>query len=157
LRHDYLIRQPPFALDRDSGNVYIRDVIRMKAEYPDVRRVIIETAKAERGTQVGIESAIHGLAAFQELLRDPELVGTTLKSIRVDKDKISRALPVASRAEAGKTKLVRGNWINDFLDEATSFPNGAHDDQVDAVSGAFQMIQAGEPLRFYSLGSWDWR
>ncbi len=37
-------------------------------------------------------------------------------------------------------KLVRGPWINDFLDEAEIFPNGAHDDQVDAVSGAFEML-----------------
>ena len=62
------------------------------------------------------------------------------QSIRVDKDKVTRALPVASRAEAGKVKLVRGNWIGDFIDEATSFPHGAHDDQVDSVSGAVQMI-----------------
>lgn len=75
-----------------------------------------------------------------KLQRERELVGTSLQSIRVDKDKVSRALPVASRAEAGKLKLVRGEWISDFLDEATSFPHGAHDDQIDAVSGCFQMI-----------------
>ena len=76
----------------------------------------------------------------QELQREPQLLNTSIQSIRVDKDKISRALPLASRAEAGKVKLVRGNWLADFLDEATSFPNGAHDDQVDAVTGAFHMI-----------------
>src|SRR4030095_4341028 len=48
--------------------------------------------------------------------------------------------PVASRAEALKVKLVRGEWISDFLDEATSFPHSQHDDQIDSVSGAFQMI-----------------
>jgi predicted phage terminase large subunit-like protein len=56
------------------------------------------------------------------------------------KDKISRALPVASRAEAGKVKLVRGKWISDFLDEAAVFPHGAHDDQIDGVNGGVQMI-----------------
>ncbi|MGI9068033.1 MAG: phage terminase large subunit [Pyrinomonadaceae bacterium] len=128
------------ALDKESGTVYIRDVIKMKEEWPTVRKQIISTALAEPGVQVGVESALHGLAGFQELQRLPELANTTLRSIRVDKDKISRALPVASRAEAGKVKLIRGNWIADFLDEATSFPHGAHDDQVDAVSGAVQMI-----------------
>jgi predicted phage terminase large subunit-like protein len=53
---------------------------------------------------------------------------------------MAQALPVASRAEQSKVKLVRKDWISQFLDEATAFPNGAHDDQVDAVSGAFQMI-----------------
>jgi predicted phage terminase large subunit-like protein len=83
---------------------------------------------------------VHGLAAFQELMREQMLVGITLRSVNVAKDKITRALPVASRAEAGKVKLVRGEWISDFLDEATVFPHGEHDDQVDAVSGAVQMI-----------------
>lgn len=68
------------------------------------------------------------------------LVGTVLRSIRVDKDKVSRALPIAARAEVGKVKLARGEWISGFLDEATSFPAGAHDDRIDAVSGAFQML-----------------
>ncbi|CAN5459715.1 hypothetical protein BH20ACI3_BH20ACI3_41860 [soil metagenome] len=128
------------ALDKESGDVYIRDIIKMKDEWPDVRKTIVSTALAEPGVQLGIESAMHGLAAVQELLRLPEMVDTTLRSIRVDKDKVSRALPIASRAEQGKVRLVRGNWISDFMDEATSFPHGAHDDQIDAVSGAFQMI-----------------
>lgn len=128
------------ALDKASGDIYIRDVIKMKEEWPVVRKVIIATAVAEPNVQLGIESAMHGLAAVQELMRLKELVNITLRSIRVDKDKISRALPIASRAEQGKVKLVRGEWIGDFVDEATSFPHGAHDDQIDAVSGAFQMI-----------------
>lgn len=128
------------ALDEGTGFVYIRDLIKMKDEWPEVRKMIIATATAEKNVAVGIESAMHGLAATQELLRLPELVNTRLNSIHVDKDKVSRALPVASRAEQGKVKLVRGNWIPDFLDEATSFPHGRHDDQIDSVSGAFQMI-----------------
>lgn len=42
---------------------------------------------------------------------------------------------------------MRGNWLSDFLDEATSFPNGSHDDQIDSVSGASQMLSCGEPPR----------
>jgi hypothetical protein len=48
----------------------------------------------------------------------------------------------ANRAEAGKVVLVRGPWINEFLAEVNLFPNGRHDDQVDAVSLAVQMIEA---------------
>jgi predicted phage terminase large subunit-like protein len=132
------------ALSKDTGDVYVRDCIKMKEEWPTVRNTIIATALAEPHVQLGIESAMHGIAAVQELMRVPELVSISLKSIRVDRDKVSRALPVASRAEQGKVKLVRGNWIADFIDEATSFPHGAHDDQVDGLSGAFQMIS--QPL-----------
>ena len=27
-------------------------------------------------------------------------------------------------------------WVNDFIEECAAFPNGAHDDQVDAMSEA---------------------
>jgi predicted phage terminase large subunit-like protein len=137
------------ALSTETGDVYIRDLIKMKQEWPEVRKAIISTAHAEPDVQLGIESAMHGLAAVQELLRLPELIDVSLKSIHVDRDKVSRALPIASRAEQGKVKLVRGEWINDFIDEATAFPNGAHDDQIDAVSGAFQMIS--KPAREWAV------
>jgi phage terminase large subunit-like protein len=39
---------------------------------------------------------------------------------------------------------VFGAWLSEFIDEATSFPHGPHDDQIDAVSGAFQMISKPE-------------
>lgn len=86
-----------------------------------------------------MESALHGLAATQELRREPSIANITLRGIRVDKDKISRALPWAARGEAGKVKLIRGPWVGDFLDEISSFPH-AHDDMIDSVSGGLQMI-----------------
>jgi hypothetical protein len=39
--------------------------------------------------------------------------------------------------EAGNVLLVRGPWNDAFLDEARSFPVGAHDDQVDAAADAY--------------------
>jgi len=39
-----------------------------------------------------------------------------------------------------KLKLIRGNWIAEFLDEACSFPHGKHDDMIDSLSGGIQMI-----------------
>lgn len=128
------------AMSAETGDVFIAGMIHLKEEWPVVRKVIIETALAEPGVRVGVESAVHGLAGFQELQREEQLASTSLQSIRVDKDKVSRALPVASRAESGKVKLIRGSWISGFLDEATSFPHGAHDDRIDTVSGGFQML-----------------
>jgi phage terminase large subunit-like protein len=77
------------ALANDSGDVFIRDLIRMKEEWPTVRKTIMTTALAEHGVEVGVESAMQGLAGLQELIREPELVSTTIRSIRVDRDKVS--------------------------------------------------------------------
>lgn len=85
---------------------------------------------------------MHGLAAVQELRREPSIVQYGLRSIRPDGDKVSRALAWAARAEARKVALLRGAWVPAFLDEVCRFPTGAHDDQVDAVSGAFPMLRS---------------
>jgi predicted phage terminase large subunit-like protein len=61
--------------------------------------------------------------------------------------KAIRARPAAAKAEAGLFLLVRGAWNAAFLDEAEAFPpdrDQGHDDQVDALSGAFQMLEAGQ-------------
>jgi predicted phage terminase large subunit-like protein len=133
----------------EDGVIYVRDMIHGKWEWPDAKRIIMQTMLAEPSTQHGIEEALHGLAAIQELRREPSVVNVALRGIHVDKDKISRALPWAARAEAGKVKLIRGNWIADFLDEACSFPHGKHDDIVDSLSGGIHMITKYKRKIFY--------
>ncbi|MGV3724601.1 MAG: phage terminase large subunit [Actinomycetota bacterium] len=71
------------------------------------------------------------------------LSGYTFRGIRSTGDKVTRAAPVSSQAEAGNIKLLRGNWLLPFLDEVGAFPTpGVHDDQVDALSGALAMLSS---------------
>jgi hypothetical protein len=53
-----------------------------------------------------------------------------------------RAQVWASRIEDGLVAMAAAPWNEVFIDEALAFPRGAHDDQVDAVSGAVQMLPA---------------
>lgn len=123
-----------------NGVVYIADGIRIKAEWPDVRRIMIETMRAETDTVHGIEKAQHGLAATQELRRVPELADVSFRGIDVKGDKGQRAMPWAARAEQGGVRIVAGAWVRDFLDEVVAFPSAPHDDYVDAASGAVAMV-----------------
>lgn len=128
------------AMDHRDGCIYIRDMIRGRWEWPDARRVMVQTMQAEPNGYHVVEKALHGLAALQELRREPGVSHVALRGVDVDRDKLTRALPWAARAEAGKVALVRGNWVGAFLDEAVQFPNGQHDDQIDAVSGALPLL-----------------
>jgi predicted phage terminase large subunit-like protein len=123
-----------------NGVVYIADGIRIKAEWPDVRRIMIETMRSETDTVHGIEKAQHGLAATQELRRVPELADVSFRGIDVKGDKGQRAMPWAARAEQGGVRIVAGAWVRDFLDEVVAFPSAPHDDYVDAASGAVAMV-----------------
>lgn len=135
------------ALSTD-GDLFIRDMIRGRWEWPDAKKIIIQTMITGNGTRHGIEEAMHGLAAVQEFNREPSLARIPVQGIKVDKDKVSRALPWAARAEAGKVKLISGPWVNSFLNEICSFPLGTHDDQVDTVSGGVQMIATRPVWKF---------
>lgn len=50
-------------------------------------------------------------------------------------DKEVRARPVAAAVANGLVQVVRSPHLTEFLDECTIFPNGGHDDFVDALSG----------------------
>lgn len=52
-------------------------------------------------------------------------------------DKVVRAEPFAAQVNVGNVSMVRGPWNQALIDEMKMFPNGAHDDQVDAGSRAF--------------------
>jgi phage terminase large subunit-like protein len=57
----------------------------------------------------------------------------------VDKDKVSRANAVTGMLEAGRVSIPsNAQWLGPFLDELGMFPNGAHDDQVDAFVGVLR-------------------
>jgi predicted phage terminase large subunit-like protein len=68
------------------------------------------------------------------------LQGYSAGATSVTGDKLIRAEPLASQAEAGNVKIVRGTWNRVFLDELTAFDKGKHDDQVDGASGAFNFL-----------------
>ncbi len=138
-----------------DGNVFIRDVIRGRWEWPDQERIMEQTMLSEPKVVQGVEKALHGIAAIQALARKRSLLSVPLVGVDVDRDKLSRALPLAARAEQGKVFLVRGAWIPEFLDEITVFTGQGetHDDQVDAVSGAYALAGMRWP-RSRKLVSW---
>lgn len=49
-------------------------------------------------------------------------------------------MPFSTAAEAGRVRLVRGGWNDEYLDELAAFPKGTFKDQVDASSDAFNGI-----------------
>ena len=98
----------------------------------------------ERDTEHGVEAALHGKALIQDLRREPRNRAFAFKVVKVAGDKLTRALAWLNLAESGKLFLVRGPWIDEFVDEVAKFPHGKHDDQIDAVSVAVEMLAKRE-------------
>lgn len=76
------------------------------------------------------------------------LQGYIVKIEKPTKDKITRALPVSAQCEAGNVKLLRAPWNEDFLNELENFGEemDGHDDQVDVLSGAFNVLCEGKSI-----------
>ena len=54
--------------------------------------------------------------------------------------------------EGRNVAIVRANWNHTFIEELRDFPFGRKDDQVDALSRAFEMLtSAGAPARRLSV------
>jgi predicted phage terminase large subunit-like protein len=69
--------------------------------------------------------------------------------VTVKGSKQARARAVSGYIEAGDVHLAPAGapWIPGFLDETAAFDNGAHDDQVDAMSQALARLTRGGPAK----------
>lgn len=129
-------------LGRDEDDqYYVIDIRRFQGSPLKVEKALKATATQDSiNVKVGLEQepGASGKAEIAYLIR--RLSGFSVTAYPAQKDKVTRAGPVSSQAEAGNIKLLRGPWNEDFLSELDNFPEGEHDDQVDALSGAFHMI-----------------
>lgn len=127
--------------DRE-GNLYILNVWRGRADEESHVALMKEKINLQRPGIIGIEEAAYRQAATTDLINRlyRALVSVPVQSVKVTTDKVFRAQLPAGRAQAGMVYAdTHAPWWPDFLSECLSFPLGAHDDQVDAFSGAAQL------------------
>jgi predicted phage terminase large subunit-like protein len=123
-----------------TGDIWGRDMIRIR-ELNQFLQTIIEwmLSPDERGTIWGVEDVSFQTLVFQEFMKDPRLIGIPITQVKPVGDKRTRALPVQTRARQGHYKLVDGDWVPGYIDEAIGFLGSGHDDQVDTTSGGYVM------------------
>lgn len=120
-----------------GGTVYVMDEVHGYWDGDTVRKEMRRAAERD------------GKYCIQDLPQDPgqagkaqvqtlvaELAGYTAKFSPESGNKVLRAEPFATQAQAGNVKLVRGPWNAAWIDEVTMFPNGRKD-RVDACSRAY--------------------
>lgn len=120
---------------------YVMDVARAQLEWgevvPFMKKVILADGKS---VHQGIEHKGFMTRAVKQLVADRELSGFVIRGVDVDASKFVRALPWAAKCAAGLVSYFVRHWTDEFIEEHTTFPNAAHDDQVDASAGADAML-----------------
>lgn len=131
-----------------DGRIVVLDVVRRQIEWDNVPQLIVETALRDgRGVSIGIEAAFYQTSAVKKVLSRAELHGFSVRGYAPDKDKFTRALPFADRVGAGVVTVMRRAWSEAFISELCSFPNGDHDDQVDAAAGSYLMLGERQKIK----------
>lgn len=132
-----------------DGTFWVLDVVRARLGPRGVRDIIKQTAQRDgKGVPIRIEreGGASGKLAAHSIVTD-DLAGFSAQAIQPKGSKAERAEPWASQVEAGNVRIVRNGSTQALLDEHRSFPNGSHDDMVDACSLGFAHV-AMPPFRF---------
>jgi predicted phage terminase large subunit-like protein len=149
---DYVVGQ---VLARVGADRYLLHQVRDRMDMPRTAQAI-RTMSADypnAGAKL-VEDKANGPAVIQFLQHEiPGLI-----EINPEGGKMSRAAAVSPEVEAGNWYLPHPGiapWVADFIEECAAFPNGAHDDQVDAWSqgGNYMRRRMAVPnIRFFDLG-----
>ena len=121
-------------IDR-NGDIYIVDIMRGKYDFPELKQRLIRLNNRWRGKGLRamyIEDKASGQSILQELKRES---GMSVIPYKVVNDKVARVNAILPLIEGGRVFLPQTSpWLDSFVDETVTFPNGNHDDQVDALS-----------------------
>lgn len=139
-----------------TGQAVLLDMIRGKWEAPELlvqarafwskhlaqsySEPWLQSAKGQRATlrAMKVEDKVSGTGLVQTLRRE----GIPVHPVQRGKDKLTRGYDAAPFIEAGQALLPKdAPWLSDFLAEASSFPLGAHDDQLDPMMDAIAEVQ----------------
>lgn len=118
---------------------YIEKIWRGKVEYPELKRIAKALYAREKPDLVVVEDTSAGQSLIQELQRETVI---PVFPWSVDRDKIARAHACTPEVEAGKVYLPDGEtWVQQWIDELTTFPNAVNDDQVDSFTQAMNFLK----------------
>lgn len=127
----------------EDGRLIVADVVRRQYG-PDKRdALVVNTSDADgAGVRVCFPQDPGQAGKTQVLYLGRQLQGHKISTSPETGDKVTRAEPMAAQVNVGNVVMLRGEWNKKFTDELRSFPNGKHDDQVDALSRAFAELLA---------------
>ena len=134
---DYVVGQ---VWGRKGADKYLLDQVRDRMDFPaTVQAVRNLSAKWPQARAKLIEDKANGPAVIATLKRNI----SGLIPIEPQGSKESRAWAASPEVEAGNVYLPDPSiapWVHDFVEECAAFPNGANDDQVDAMSQALMRL-----------------
>lgn len=141
LQNDYSVCTTWLFQDK---NYYLLDLVRGRFDFPRLRDAAMALSDRYKPYAILIEDASAGISLAQELRAMGQF---RVKSVPVNRDKVTRLFVQAAKFEAGLVHFSKNaRYLPDLLAELLAFPNGKHDDQVDSISQALAYEFSGYTL-----------
>lgn len=125
---------------RRGSTAYLLDQKHARMDFPETLKAVRAlTARWPQATLKLVEDKANGTAVLSMLTG--QIAG--MVPVEPRGSKVARASAVSPLIEAGNVLLPAveiAPWIDGFIEEAASFPTGAHDDQVDAMTQALDRL-----------------
>ena len=124
---------------KSRQDYYLRYCLNKHLDFPgtlDAIRSVVQLYP--RAKTVLIEDKANGSAIIQTLQRELYCIPVNPMG-----GKVSRVNAISAAIESGHVYLpdpAKAAWVMPFIDQFSAFPNGAHDDMVDAASQALQRL-----------------
>lgn len=130
---------------KSGADSYLLDQVRGRMDFPATLEAMrLVTRRWPAALTKLVENKANGPAVIATLRREiPGIV-----AVEPQGSKTARASAVSGVVEAGNVHLpvpLLAGWVDDLVEELTTFPTGTHDDQVDALSQAL--------IHLYDIGS----
>lgn len=123
------------AFSKYQNDYIIRDAESVYLEFPELCRSIPTFCHRngyKNSSLVKVEPKASGKSLVQTLRVQTKL--NVKEGVPPAKDKVARAKGCLPTMEAGRVKLIRGSWNEEFLNQLGMFPNAAHDEYVDCTT-----------------------
>jgi predicted phage terminase large subunit-like protein len=122
-------------------NIICLDAFKRRMEFPELKKKAFDMWKEWNPDTLIVEKKAAGAPLIYELRK----IGIPLEEYTPGKgnDKIARVNAVSDLFASGVVWCPETRWADELMEELASFPNGDHDDLVDASSQALLRFRRG--------------
>lgn len=127
---------------RKNGTPVVLNVINVQVAAGNVEKLIYNTAVMDK-KKYGTKYRIHipqdpgGAGKIVAVNYVKMLAGFAVQAEAVSGSKENRARPLAAQWQLGNIEVLAAEWNEEYFLQLESFPEGSHDDMVDASSDSF--------------------
>ena len=124
-----------------KANIICLDAFKRRMEFPELKKKAFDMWKEWNPDTLIVEKKAAGAPLIYELRK----IGIPLEEYTPGKgnDKIARVNAVSDLFASGVVWCPETRWADELMEELASFPNGDHDDLVDASSQALLRFRRG--------------